>query len=71
MPHKLLPGTQTRRDLFPRRLPAMMTDGDRRLVSSPRVGSRAGYVYVRGLPDEAVPFVQSSRLYVGSTKHVI
>lgn len=36
MPHKLLPGTQTRRDLFPRRLPAMMTDGDRRLVSSPR-----------------------------------
>lgn len=31
----------------------------------------AGYVYVRGLPDEAVPFVQSSRLYVGSTKHVI
>lgn len=36
VPHKLLPGTQTRRDLFPRRLPAMMTDGDRRLVSSPR-----------------------------------
>jgi hypothetical protein len=62
VPHKLLPGTQTRRDLFPRRLPAMMTDGDRRL------GSAAAPVTSTCVACRARLFRSSaSRLYVGST----